>query len=69
MSRRCLGDIEADTLPQLVVFNKLDLVEQPPRIERNETGTPMAVYCSAATGEGMELLLEAIRERFGRGDV
>ena len=58
-----LGDIEADTLPQLVVFNKLDLVEQPPRIERNETGTPMAVYCSAATGEGMELLLEAIRER------
>jgi GTPase len=58
-----LGDIEADTLPQLVVFNKLDLVEQPPRIERNEAGTPMAVYCSAATGEGMELLLEAIRER------
>ena len=58
-----LGEIEADALPQLVVFNKLDLVEQPPRIERNEAGTPTAVYCSAATGEGMELLLEAIRER------
>ena len=58
-----LGDIEADGLPQLVVFNKLDLVEQPPRIERNESGTPTAVYCSAATGEGMALLLEAIRER------
>jgi GTP-binding protein HflX len=58
-----LGDIEADGLPQLVVFNKLDLVEQLPRIERNEAGTPTAVYCSAATGEGMALLLEAIRER------
>jgi GTP-binding protein HflX len=58
-----LGDIKADGLPQLMVFNKLDLVEQPPRIERNEAGTPIAVYCSAATGEGMALLLEAIRER------
>ena len=58
-----LGDIKADGLPQLVVFNKLDLVEQPPRIERNEAGTPTAVYCSAATGDGMALLLEAIRER------
>ena len=58
-----LGEIEADALPQLVVFNKLDLVEQPPRIEWNEAGTPTAVYCSAATGEGMALLLEAIRER------
>jgi len=58
-----LGEIEADALPQLVVFNKLDLVEQPPRIERNEAGTPTAVYCSAATGEGTALLLEAIRER------
>ena len=58
-----LGDIKADGLPQLVVFNKLDLVEQLPRIERNEAGTPTAVYCSAATGEGTALLLEAIRER------
>ena len=58
-----LGDIEADGLPQLVVFNKLDLVEQLPRIERNEAGGPTAVYWSAATGEGMALLLEAIRER------
>ena len=39
-----LGDIKADGLPQLVVFNKLDLVEQPPRIERDEAGTPTAVY-------------------------
>ena len=58
-----LGEIQADGLPQLVVFNKLDLLEQPPRILRNEDGAPTAVYLSAATGEGVELLFDAIRER------
>ena len=58
-----LGEIQADGLPQLVVFNKLDLLEQPPRILRNESGAPTAVYLSAATGEGVALLFDAIRER------
>ena len=58
-----LGEIEADGLPQLVVFNKLDLLEQSPRVLRNESGTPTAVYLSAATGEGVALLFDAIRER------
>ena len=58
-----LGEIQADGLPQLVVFNKLDLLEQPPRILRNESGAPTAVFLSAATGEGVALLFEAIRER------
>ena len=58
-----LGDIKADGLPQLVVFNKLDLVEQPHRIERNQAGTPTSGYCSAATGEGTAMLLEEILER------
>ena len=57
-----LGEIQADGLPQLLVFNKLDLVEQPPRILRNESGAPTAVYLSAATGEGVELFFDAIRE-------
>ena len=58
-----LGEIQADGLPQLVVFNKLDLLEQPPRILRNESGTPTAVYLSAANGGGVDLLFDAIRER------
>ena len=58
-----LGEIQADGLPQLLVFNKLDLLEQPPRILRNESGTPTAVYLSSATGEGVDLLFDAIRER------
>tara|TARA_E500000178_G_scaffold11318_1_gene11091 strand:+ start:240 stop:1490 length:1251 start_codon:yes stop_codon:yes gene_type:complete len=58
-----LAEIQADGLPQLVVFNKLDLLEQPARILRNESGTPTAVYLSAVTGEGVDLLFDAIRER------
>ena len=58
-----LGEIKADGLPQLVVLNKLDLLEQAPRIVRNEAGIATAVYLSAATGAGIDLLFEAIRER------
>ena len=61
-----LGAIKADGLPQLIVFNKLDLLEQPARIVRDEAGTPTAVYLSAATGEGIDLLVEAVRERLSR---
>jgi GTP-binding protein HflX len=58
-----LEEIGADALPQLMVFNKLDLLEQPARILRNEEGMAVAVYVSAVTGEGIALLLEAVRER------
>ena len=61
-----LGEIKADGLPQLMVFNKLDLLEQPARIVRDEAGTPTAVYLSAATGEGIDLLVGAVRERLSR---
>lgn len=61
-----LGEIKADGLPQLIVFNKLDLLVQPARIVRDEAGTPTAVYLSAATGEGIDLLVEAVRERLSR---
>ncbi|MDG1933247.1 MAG: GTPase HflX [Luminiphilus sp.] len=61
-----LGEIKADGLPQLIVFNKLDLLEQPARIVRDEAGTPTAVYLSAATGEGIDLLVGAVRERLSR---
>ncbi|MEL0161901.1 MAG: ribosome rescue GTPase HflX [Halieaceae bacterium] len=58
-----LGEIRADALPQLLVFNKLDLLEQPARINRDDEGTAVAVYVSAVTGDGIPLLLEAVRER------
>lgn len=57
-----LAEIEADQLPQLVVFNKIDLLEQNPRIEYNEYAQPVAVYVSAANGAGLDLLAQAITQ-------
>jgi len=58
-----LDEIGAKSLPKLLVFNKVDMLGQSPRVVRNQFDTIEAVYLSARTGEGMQLLLEAIRER------
>jgi GTP-binding protein HflX len=55
-----LHEIEADELLQLKVFNKIDSVNQSPRIEYNDEGLPIAVYISARDGVGLELLNQAI---------
>ncbi len=62
-----LEEIGAATLSQLKVYNKIDLLdEREPRIERNEAGKPVAVWLSAQTGRGIELLFEALAERIGQ---
>lgn len=59
-----LEEIEAEDRPQLLVFNKIDLLEgMSPRIDRDETGIPIRVWVSALSGEGLDLLNEAIAER------
>ena len=59
-----LDEIEADDRPQLLVFNKIDLLENmSPRIDRDEAGVPIRVWVSALTGEGLDLLTDAIAER------
>lgn len=55
-----LHEIEADGVPQLLVFNKIDAVSQVARIEYNETALPCAVYISARADQGIDLLLQAI---------
>ena len=57
-----LESIEADRIPAIRIFNKIDLASQPPRLQRDEDGKPVAVALSAATGEGVEKLGEAISE-------
>ena len=64
-----LAEIGAQDIPQLQVFNKLDLLEQQPRIERNAEGRPERVWLSAATGAGTDLLLQAIAELVGQDMV
>lgn len=56
-----LDEIGASELPQLLVYNKIDMVAgYEPKIERNEAGKPVAVWVSAKASMGIELLLEAV---------
>jgi GTP-binding protein HflX len=64
-----LAEIGADEIPQLRVYNKIDLLDQSPRIDRNADGLPERVWLSAATGEGTDLLLQAISELVGEDMV
>ncbi|MEC8523887.1 ribosome rescue GTPase HflX [Thalassolituus sp.] len=61
-----LSEIQADELPELRVYNKIDLLETAtPRIDRNEDGTPVAVWLSAQERLGFDLLRQAISELLG----
>lgn len=58
-----LEEIGAHEIPQLLVFNKVDLLDDhPPRIDRDEKGQPVAVWLSAQEQLGVDLLLEAVAE-------
>ena len=59
---KVLGEIGADAVPQLRVYNKLDLTGIAPGVGRDEYGKLQSVYVSAQTGAGLELLREALAE-------
>ncbi|WP_439509926.1 ribosome rescue GTPase HflX [Marinimicrobium koreense] len=61
-----LAEIGAAELPELRVYNKIDLLGMEPRIDRDDHGKPIAVWLSAQTGQGVELLMEAISDALGR---
>ena len=60
-----LEEIDAGDLPQLRVMNKIDLAGAEPRIDRDGEGRPTTVWLSAATGEGLDLLRQALGELLG----
>ncbi|MFC3033146.1 ribosome rescue GTPase HflX [Pseudoalteromonas fenneropenaei] len=58
-----LKEIEANHVPQLLVYNKIDLLaDTEPMIERDDNGAPIRVWLSAQTGAGVELLFQAMTE-------
>jgi GTP-binding protein HflX len=60
-----LDEIGASDVPQIEVFNKIDLIEgAQPRLERDEAGQVRRVHVSAVTGAGLNLLRDALVERF-----
>jgi GTP-binding protein HflX len=60
-----LEEIDAGDVPQLQVMNKIDLAGGEPRIVRDVDGVPQQVWISAATGQGLDLLREALGEVLG----
>lgn len=60
-----LEDIGAGGLPQIEVFNKVDELDEAPRVERDEAGRVRRVWLSAQSGAGCELLLSAVGEFLG----
>ncbi|MCL5059631.1 MAG: GTPase HflX [Candidatus Thermoplasmatota archaeon] len=59
---KVLKEIGADAVPQLRVYNKLDLTGVAPGVGRDEYGKLRSVYVSAQTGAGLELLRDALSE-------
>jgi GTP-binding protein HflX len=57
-----LREIGADHIPQLLVWNKIDVAGLEPAVERDEYDKIRRVFISAQTGEGLDLLREALAE-------
>lgn len=72
---RCIADVRdvvseigAGEVPQIQVFNKLDLLpDAAPRLERDDRGRVRRVWISARSGAGIDLLRDALSEHF-RGE-
>jgi len=64
--REVLGQLGAAEKPQVVVYNKIDMLPAEER-ERLRRRAPGAVFVSAATGEGIPELLERVAAEAVRG--
>ena len=64
-----LKQLEADQVPQIRVYNKIDKLDRKPRITKNRAGEGRAVWLSAITGEGIPMLKDAIARRLRQKTV
>jgi GTP-binding protein HflX len=58
-----LHSIGAADVPRIEVFNKIDLLEMEPRIDRDENGRAVRVWLSAQNGTGFDLLKQVLDEQ------
>ena len=58
-----LKQLDADKVPQIRVYNKIDKLDRRPRVANNRHGEGRAVWLSATSTEGVDILLEAIESR------
>jgi GTP-binding protein HflX len=59
---KVLKEISADRIPQLLIWNKIDVKSIDPAIERDEYAKIHAVRLSAIQGSGLNMLREALLE-------
>ena len=64
-----LKQINADKIPVIAVYNKIDLADIKAKIHKNRKGYVDQCWLSAETGDGVEMLFTAIEERFNRTHV
>ncbi|TRZ91396.1 MAG: GTPase HflX, partial [Rhodocyclaceae bacterium] len=63
-----LKEIGALQVPQILVWNKVDLTAASPGVERDDCGNISVVRLSARTGAGVSLLREAVAEAATRNN-
>jgi GTPase len=59
---KVLEEIGAHRVRQVIVWNKIDLTDAQPGVERDEYGNITRVRVSASTGDGLDLLRESLAE-------
>ena len=57
-----LAEIGAAEVPQILVWNTIDLTRAAAAVERGDCGTIRRIFLSARTGEGLDLLRDALAE-------
>jgi len=62
-----LGEIGAGDVPQVMVYNKVDLTAAAPREVRDEHGKIRTVWISAAERLGLDFVRHALDERVSPG--
>jgi len=64
---RVLGELEADTRQMVVVFNKIDKVEDPGVLAGLRIHFPEALFVSVRTGEGLDALVDRLCDFVSNG--
>ena len=59
---KVLAEIGAADIPQVLVYNKIDLQDAPSSVQRDDYGRIARVFLSAKSGAGMEGLRLALKE-------
>lgn len=64
-----LDEIGARQVPQIQVYNKIDLLGIAPRVDRDEQGGVVRVWLSAESGAGIDLLRQILADYFSETAV